>query len=77
VLDRNGGAAAVSLTERQLVALEAVQESWKRGEWYRAKRNGERVTLASLFYRGLLTRRVWRGTGANAANEYAPSWVKS
>ncbi len=42
------------------------------GRWYRATTSGERVTLASLYYNGLLDRRAWRGIAghANAAYEY-------
>ena len=29
--------------------------------WVRASYAGERVTLASLYYRGLMERRAWRG----------------
>lgn len=39
-------------------------------KWIRAENNGQRVTLASLFDRDLLERRVWRGTYPNAAHEY-------
>lgn len=43
-----------------------------RGQWYRAASSGERVTLASLWRRGWLGRRTWRGVegAANAAHEY-------
>lgn len=40
--------------------------------WVRAASSGERVTLASLWRRGLLDRRTrdGRDSGANAAHEY-------
>ena len=38
--------------------------------WYRAASSGERVTLASLYYRQLLTRRVWRASKTSPAHEY-------
>jgi hypothetical protein len=39
--------------------------------WYRARTHGERVTLASLFYRGFAERQVWRGEGGSSpAHEY-------
>lgn len=44
------------------------------GEWIRAEGEGDRVTLASLYRKGLLERRAWRGKDgeANAAYEYRP-----
>lgn len=38
--------------------------------WYRAASSGERVTLASLYYRQLLVRRVWRESKTSPAHEY-------
>lgn len=40
--------------------------------WTRAANHGERVTLASLYYRGLVVRRAWRGVERqrDAAHEY-------
>lgn len=38
--------------------------------WYRAASSGERVTLASLYYRQLLVRRVWRESKTAPAHEY-------
>jgi hypothetical protein len=60
------------VTDLQLDTMRAVRESAARGEWFRARRNGERVTLASLWTRGLLDRRAWRGVegDADAAHEY-------
>jgi len=47
------------------------------GAWFRARSSGERVTLASLYRHGLLTRRAWRGKDGeySAAYEYAPASV--
>jgi len=39
-------------------------------EFIRAETAGDRVTLASLFDRGFMERRVWKGTYPNAAHEY-------
>ncbi len=55
------------MTARQLEVLHAVHTT--RG-WYRARSNGERVTLASLWRAGVLDRRAWRGAGVSAAHEY-------
>lgn len=43
--------------------------------WYRAAGNGERVTLAALWRRGVLQRRAWRGVEGecDAAHEYRPA----
>lgn len=47
--------------------------------WVRAEGSGERVTLVSLWARGLLVRRAWRGTEGHpdAAHEYRISPVVS
>lgn len=60
------------MTELQKLVLSRVAAATLRGEWYRAARNGERVTLASLLRAGAVVRRVWRGRAgnANAAHEY-------
>ncbi len=65
------------MTKLQQAALRAVFIATKRGDWYRAitsghSGGGERVTLASLYRRGALERRAWRGKEgeANAAYEY-------
>ena len=44
----------------------------KHSGWYRAKSSGERVTLASLYRKGVLVRQAWRGNEgeANSAYEY-------
>lgn len=61
------------MTARQREVLEAVRAS--RPIWFRARGNGERVTLASLYRRGALERRVRRGVEGDpdAAYEYAPA----
>lgn len=68
------------MTDRQVLVLENVLYATRRGRWYRAAGQGERVTLAFLYRRGVLVRRVHRGQegGANAAHEYqvAPSTQK-
>ena len=61
------------LTSLQQETLAGAIRAREMGAWFRATRNGQRVTLASLFRRGLLVRRVWRGHGPNAAHEYRPS----
>lgn len=39
--------------------------------WARANCHGDRVTLASLYYRGFADRRAWRGEGTSSpAYEY-------
>lgn len=61
------------MTDLQKEVLRAVARAHiKQKSWYRATSSGERVTLASLYRHGLLTRRAWRGTEgeANAAYEY-------
>jgi hypothetical protein len=50
----------VKFTERQRIVIARCIKATHRGEWYRAVGSGERVTLASLHSKGLLTRRVWR-----------------
>lgn len=42
------------------------------GRWFRARRQGEAVTLASLYRKGLAVRRCHRGAegDADAAHEY-------
>jgi len=60
------------VTKRQRYVLGKVFAQHLRSLWYRATRNGERVTLASLYRAGALKRRAWRGNEgeANAAYEY-------
>lgn len=38
--------------------------------WLRAECAGDRVTLASLHYRGYMVRRVWRASATSPAHEY-------
>jgi hypothetical protein len=61
--------------ERQV--LHTVFTHTRNGGWYRAEGNGQRVTLASLFRKGALSRRAWRGVEgeADAAHEYRLSVV--
>lgn len=61
------------LTERQALVWTKVTRAATSGSWYRAAHPGERVTLASLWRRGLVRRRCHRGREgeANAAHEYA------
>jgi hypothetical protein len=63
------------VTNLQREVTRKVIESWRRLKHYRAARNGERVTLASLYRTGVLVRRCWRGRDgeADAAYEYRPS----
>lgn len=59
------------MTERQQFVLRRVIAAHRRGgKWYRAASSGERVTLASLFHRQALDRRIWRGKNRDAAHEY-------
>lgn len=62
-------------TELERETMHAVLAADARGEWFRSRRNGERVVLANLHRRGVLERRAWRGTEgeADAAHEYRPS----
>lgn len=59
------------LQRRSLVRCLAVMHAGA-DSWYRAASSGERVTLASLYRKGLLVRRAWRGHAgeADAAYEY-------
>ena len=54
------------MTKLQRYVFGVVSAHHLRGLWYRAATCGQRVTLASLFRAGVLTRRAWRG------NEGAP-----
>jgi len=60
------------MTKLQRHVLVVVATHHVRGLWYRAAGSGERVTLASLYRAGALTRRAWRGAegAADAAYEY-------
>ena len=66
--------AAATLTDKQRATLKRVAREHASGRWARATGAGERVTLASLFDRGLLARRAWRGDGVSrdSAFEYRP-----
>lgn len=60
------------MTSLQKQVLATVIRTTHAGQWYRAASSGERVTLASLYYRGLIIRRAWRGVEGqrDAAHEY-------
>ena len=60
------------MTKLQRYVFGVVSAHHLRGLWYRAAHSGERVTLASLYRAGVLTRRAWRGNEgeADAAYEY-------
>lgn len=59
-------------TQLQVLVLLTVIRATRQGNWYRAASSGQRVTLASLYRHGYLTRRAWRGVEgeADAAHEY-------
>jgi hypothetical protein len=63
---------ALPVTKIQRHVLKIVAWHHLRNLWYRAATSGERVTLASLYRAGALTRRAWRGNEgeADAAHEY-------
>ena len=63
---------ASSLSQNQRLSFAWVACERAAGKWARARRAGERVTLSSLYRRGLLVRRPWRGEegAADAAYEY-------
>ena len=60
------------MTSNQKAVLAAVLVATWAGGWFRARRHGERVTLASLYHNRLCERRAWRGREgeADAAYEY-------
>ena len=60
------------LTDVGRETLAHVAREHFRGGWARARRHGERASLASLHARGFLVRRAWRGNEgeADAAYEY-------
>jgi hypothetical protein len=58
------------LSEAQRGTLAAVHRAHENGQWFRARSGGERVTLASLYRYGLLTRRVWRAGKQEADNAH-------
>ncbi len=61
------------MTDLMYQALDNVARANEIGEWYRAARHGERVSLAYLVDHGKLIRRPWRGDGISrdSAFEYA------
>jgi hypothetical protein len=61
---RAPGAPMRCVTRRQKEVLRNVMR--QHPSWYRAERNGERVTLASLFRAQLLERHAWRGQEGEA-----------
>lgn len=69
------------MTQLQRKAMVAVLKATIAGRWTRAgecgigSSQGERVTLASLYAKGLLKRQAWSGQEgeANAAYEYQAS----
>lgn len=65
------------LSALQRASLAACIRAARGGQWHRAESSGERVTLASLFTKGLVERRTWRGLDdePNAAHEYRASAV--
>lgn len=64
------GPAFDGITQRQREIVLDVARGAPR--WHRARSSGERVTLASLWRKGILDRRAWRGVegAADAAHEY-------
>jgi hypothetical protein len=60
------------VTGPQRETLAAIYEADKRGQWFRARGKGERVTLVHLYRKGILDRRVWRKAkdSQNDAHEY-------
>lgn len=65
-------AARRSLTDVARESLAHVSREHFAGRWARARRHGERASLAALHSRGLVVRRAWRGVEgeADAAYEY-------
>lgn len=61
-----------TLTPVALESLRACIAAARRDEWHRARRHGERASLAALHARGLVIRQAWRGVegDADAAYEY-------
>lgn len=60
------------LTDASRSALAHVAREHRAGGWARARSHGERVSLASLYARGYIIRRAWRGAEGqpDAAYEY-------
>lgn len=65
-------AARRQLTSTARESLLHVAREHGAGRWARARRHGERPSLAALHARGLVARRAWRGVegDAGAAYEY-------
>jgi len=63
---------AAQLTQPQRAQLVRALRARQDGtEWIRSQDHGQRVTLASLYTRGLLTRRAWAKAGTTSpAHEY-------
>lgn len=61
-----------ALTDVGRETLAHVTREHFAGRWARARRHGERPSLAALHARGFLVRRAWRGVEgeADAAYEY-------
>lgn len=64
--------ARPALTPVARESLTHVSREHFAGRWARARRHGERASLAALHARGLVVRRAWRGAEgqADAAYEY-------
>jgi hypothetical protein len=60
------------LTDVARESMRHVAREHAAGRWARARRSGERASLAALHARGFVVRRAWRGTegDADAAYEY-------
>lgn len=61
-----------TLTDVAYESLRHVLREHSAGRWARARRKGERPSLAALHARGLVVRQAWRGVEgeADAAYEY-------
>jgi len=61
-----------ALTDVGRASLQHVAAEHFAGRWARARRHGERASLAALYARGFIVRRAWRGNEgeADAAYEY-------
>lgn len=72
----------MTLSALQTEVVRKVRDvSRKSGAWFRAEHPGQRVTLASLWRKGVLVRRAWRKgkSPADDANEYrlSLSWAEA
>lgn len=60
-----------TLQRRQLLRAVAARQNGDHGGWIRSQDHGQRVTLASLHYRGFMDRRAWAKAGTSSpAHEY-------